>query len=111
MTTDILYSFTGLALFFFGFFALIAYFHPLRKILAINVMATGVFLCLMAISHSPGKGHVDPVPQAMILTGIVVSVSTTALALILACRIQETSASSRLLSRQPEKSEERAGRQ
>lgn len=111
MTTDILYSFAGLALFFFGFFALIAFFHPLRKILAVNVMATGVFLCLMAISHSPGQGNADPVPQAMILTGIVVSVSTTALALILACRIQETSGPSRLFRRRPEKSEERAGGQ
>lgn len=88
-----LYSLTGLALIAFGFFALIACSHPLRKILAINVMSSGIFLILVATAYHSGDGvggHIDPVPQAMVLTGIVVAVSTTAVALILACRVQET---------------------
>jgi multicomponent Na+:H+ antiporter subunit C len=88
MVTSLLYSFTGLVLFAFGLFALIACAHPLRKILGVNVMATGIFLFLVATSYRAGQ-TIDPVPQAMVLTGIVVSVSTTAVALILAARIQQ----------------------
>jgi len=33
---------------------------------------------------------IDPVPQAMVLTGIVVSVSITAVALVLATRLQQS---------------------
>lgn len=92
MITTPLYSVAGLILFGMGFYTLIIHSHPLRKILAVNVMATGVFLILVATAYTPwGKGAVDPVPHAMVLTGIVVSVSVTALALILACRVQETS--------------------
>jgi len=89
--TSLLYSLAGLTLFAFGLFALIACAHPLRKILAANVMSAGVFLVLVATAYRPDIGEIDPVPHAMVLTGIVVSVSTTALAPILACRIQETS--------------------
>ena len=90
-----------------GLFALIACSHHLRKILAINVMATGIFLLLIATAYRPAAtGDIDPVPQAMVLTGIVVSVSVTALALILACRVQETS--NRSLRKQ--RKNERAGR-
>ncbi len=92
MITTLLYSLAGLILFGMGFYTLIIHSHPLRKILAVNVMATGVFLILVATAYIPlGQGPVDPVPHAMVLTGIVVSVSVTALALILACRVQETS--------------------
>lgn len=92
MITTLLYSLTGLILFAMGFYTLIIHSHPLRKILAVNVMATGVFLILVATAYIPlGQGKIDPVPHAMVLTGIVVSVSVTALALILACRVQETS--------------------
>ena len=92
MITTLLYSLTGLILFAMGLFTLIVHSHPLRKILAVNVMSTGVFLILVATAYTPlGLGEIDPVPHAMVLTGIVVSVSITALALILACRVQETS--------------------
>ncbi len=92
MITNHLYSLAGLFLFAMGLFSLIACSHPLRKILAINIMATGVFLILVATAYRPlASGEIDPVPHAMVLTGIVVSVSVTALALILACRVQETS--------------------
>lgn len=92
MITTMLYSLAGLVLFGMGVNTLIIHSHPLRKILAVNVMATGVFLILVATAYIPlGRGDIDPVPHAMVLTGIVVSVSVTALALILVCRVQETS--------------------
>lgn len=89
--TSLLYSFTGLLLFAFGFFALIACAQPLRKILGCNVMATGIFLFLVATSYRADAAAIDPVPQAMVLTGIVVSVSTTAVALVLATSIRRSS--------------------
>ena len=92
MITTLFYSLTGLILFGMGVTTLIIHSHPLRKILAVNVMASGVFLILIATAYIPvGQGDIDPVPHAMVLTGVVVSVSVTALALILACRVQETS--------------------
>ena len=100
MTTTLIYSLTGLILFGMGFYTLIIHSHPLRKILAVNIMATGVFLILVATAYIPlGEGEIDPIPHAMVLTGIVVSVSVTALALILACRVQETSNSALLKRR------------
>jgi multicomponent Na+:H+ antiporter subunit C len=89
--TNLLYSLAGLALFAGGLFGLIACSHLLRKILAANIISSGVFLLLVATAYQGHGSSVDPVPHAMVLTGIVVSISTTALALILACRVQETS--------------------
>lgn len=109
MSTEIFYSLFGLTLFFFGLFALIVCSHPLRKILAVNVMSTGVFLFLVAISYGSGREAVDPVPQVMVLTGIVVAISTTALALILACRVQETSNLFQLVNRQDKSDRESGG--
>ena len=71
-------------------FALLVTPHLLRKILALNVMSSGVFLVLIALARpnpSPAQtGTIDPVPHALVLTGLVVAVSATALALALTCR-------------------------
>jgi len=86
----ILYALAGAGLFAIGLHALIAYTHLLRKILALNVMGSGVFLFLIAMAcRAPGPVP-DPVPHAMVLTGIVVSVCATGLALALAHRVQAT---------------------
>lgn len=53
----------------------------LRKLLAANILGTGVFLLLVAPAQR-GDG-VDPVPHALVLTGIVVAVSATGLAMVL----------------------------
>ena len=53
----------------------------LRRVLAINVLAAGIASMLLATGYRAGDG--DPVPQAFVLTGIVVLVSTTAVALAL----------------------------
>jgi multicomponent Na+:H+ antiporter subunit C len=58
-----------------------------RKIVALNVMGSSVFLLLVAIAYRNRDPFPDPVPQAMVLTGIVIAVSTTALAVALARRI------------------------
>ncbi len=84
MTHVFLYALTGVGLFMLGLYALIVHRHLLRKILAINVMGSGVFLVMVSLADRTAAGiPPDPVPHAMIITGIVVAVSATALALAL----------------------------
>lgn len=88
MTITTGYIFSGLILFGIGLNGLISCSHQLRKILAVNLMASGIFLILIVTGYGADGSAIDYLPQAMVLTGIVISVSTTALALTLACRIQ-----------------------
>ncbi len=83
-----LYALVGVGLFTLGLYALIVYAHLLRKILAINVMGSGVFLVLVALASRTQGAVPDPVPHAMVITGIVVAISATALALALMLRVQ-----------------------
>jgi multicomponent Na+:H+ antiporter subunit C len=88
-----LFAYVAALLFAAGFHALLATPHLLRKIVALNVMASGVFLLLISVATRRPTPFPDPVPHAMVLTGIVVGVSVSALALVLARRIhRETGA-------------------
>jgi len=82
------YALVGVGLFTLGLYALIMHAHLLRKILAINVMGSGVFLVLVALAARTQGAAPDPVPHAMVITGIVVAISATALALALMLRVQ-----------------------
>ena len=88
MSAVIAYGLAGAGLVAVGLYALVVHEHLLRKILAINVVGNGVFLVLVAAAQR-GPGVPDPVPHAMVLTGIVVAVSATALALALAVRVRD----------------------
>lgn len=81
MSVAFLYALVGVGLFCLGIRALIVHEHLLRKILSINVMGSGVFLVLVALARRDVGEPPDPVPLAMVITGIVVAVSSTALAL------------------------------
>ena len=81
------YALIGIGLFCIGLFALIINSHLLRKILAFNIMGSGVFLILVALGKRAENMPADPVPHAMVITGIVVAVSATALALTLMIRL------------------------
>jgi len=87
MSIASLYALVGVGLFSLGLHAVIVYDHLLRKILAINVMGSGVFLVLISLAGRGGNSAPDPVPHAMVITGIVVAVSATALALSLMLRV------------------------
>jgi multicomponent Na+:H+ antiporter subunit C len=87
MNSAFLYALVGVGLFSLGLYALIIHTHLLRKILAINVMGSGVFLVLIALAKRTGLAVPDPVPHAMVITGIVVAVSATALALVLMLKL------------------------
>lgn len=88
------YALTGVALFAIGLIGLIACGHVIRRLMGVNVMGSGVFLLLVAASGRTA-GDPDPVPHAMVLTGIVVAISATALALALARRAGALSEPSR----------------
>lgn len=78
-----------------GLYALIVNPQPLRKIVAFNVVGSGVFLLFGAIAHrgaAAGWGG-DPVPQALLITGLVVAFSATALALAVLLRLFDESGS------------------
>jgi multicomponent Na+:H+ antiporter subunit C len=87
MNPVFLYALVGVGLFSLGLYALIVYANLLRKILAINVMGSGIFLVLVALAKRTGEAAPDAVPHAMVITGIVVAFSATALALTLILRL------------------------
>ena len=79
------YAILAAALFFLGLHGLFAGRHLLRKILALNVMSAAVFLLLVVLAERADP--VDSVPHAMVLTGIVLSVGMTGVAVTLAVHL------------------------
>jgi multicomponent Na+:H+ antiporter subunit C len=90
----LLYALTGGVLFAMGLAGMILQPHLLRRILAFNILGSGSFLVLIGLGQRGGPP--DPVPQAMVLTGIVVAVCATALALALARRLSNLTGAMRL---------------
>jgi len=103
MSAGTLFGLCASALIGLGLFGLIVNPHPLRKILAFNVVGSGVFLLFGAIAYrgaGSGMGG-DPVPQALLITGIVVAFSATALAVALLLRLFDEAGSVTLSSEPP----------
>jgi len=87
---ELIYALTGIGLFVLGLRGTLLRRSLLGRILAINICGAGVFLTLIAIAYrGPGLSP-DPLPHALVLTGIVVAVSATALALALGRRLRES---------------------
>jgi multicomponent Na+:H+ antiporter subunit C len=82
-----LYLLSSVAILGVCLYGLVVRAHLIRKILALNIMGSGVFLMLTSIARR--DPDVDPVPHAMVLTGIVVAVSATAFALAVVRRMYE----------------------
>ena len=78
-----------------GLFGLIVNPQPLRKILAFNLIGSGVFVLLGVIARRGAASGMagDPVPQALLITGIVVAFSATALAIAALRRLFESTSS------------------
>jgi multicomponent Na+:H+ antiporter subunit C len=74
-----------------GLYGLLAHPDLLRRIVAANVVGAGVFLLLVAFARRTGEAP-DPVPHALVLTGIVVAVSFTGVAVVLAGRLDDLDA-------------------
>jgi len=86
MNATLLFGLAGLAMFCLGLGALFSQPAVLRKILGLNICGSGIFLLMISIAYDPAGGTPDPVLHALVLTGIVISVSITAFALALAGR-------------------------
>jgi multicomponent Na+:H+ antiporter subunit C len=84
-----LFGLCGAALVGIGLFAVITHPGLLRRIVGFNLLGAGIFLVFGAIARrGAGAGFAgDPVPQAMVITGIVVAFSATALAVALLQRL------------------------
>lgn len=89
MTSGLVLALAGVALFALGAAGVLLLAELMRRILAFNIMGSGAFLVLVGLAQR--NDVPDPVPQAMVLTGIVVAVAATALALALVRRYQALS--------------------
>ncbi|WP_051560543.1 NADH-quinone oxidoreductase subunit K [Marinobacterium jannaschii] len=89
LLTTMIYGGSGLGLFVIGLYGALLPRSLFARILAVNVSSAGVFLILIALAYR-GFGQLpDPLPHALVLTGLVVAISATALALVLDRRLQE----------------------
>lgn len=92
----------AVVLFGIGFTMLLLHRNLIKKIMGMNIMDTAVYLFLAAKGYIRGRmvpvvvdgiqdasAYINPVPSGLVLTGIVVSVSTTALMLALTIRLYE----------------------
>jgi len=87
----------AILLFGIGFTALLLQKNLIKKIIGLNIMDTATFLFLTSQGYVTGrsapiltvaeKGYVNPIPSGLVLTGIVVSVSVTAVMLALTIRL------------------------
>jgi len=103
MNAATLFGLCGAALVGFGLYGLVTNPEPLRKVLAFNLLGSGVFLVFGAISKraaAAGLGG-DPVPQAMVITAIVVAFAATAMAIALVLRLLEETGRATLSSDGP----------
>lgn len=91
-------------LFVIGLYTVLTHPNLIKKVIGINIMETAVFLLMVSVGYVTGADspileltkeqtmrgpYVNPLPTAMILTGIVVAVSITAYSLSLIIKIYE----------------------
>ena len=89
----------AMILFCIGFYTLIMRRNIIKKIIGLNIMETSVFLFLISVGYlkegvaaivaqgAEPSTMVNPIPQALVLTGIVIAVSINALSLSLALKL------------------------
>jgi multicomponent Na+:H+ antiporter subunit C len=87
-----LFGVAAAALVGLGLYGLIVHPEPLRKILAFNLLGSGVFLLFGVIARRGAAAGIgaDPIPQALVITGIVVAFAGSALAVALLLRLHQT---------------------
>ena len=90
MSSPLVYMLAASAVFGIGVYGLITADHLMRKLLALNVIGSAVFVFILTVAGVTPEGP-DPVAQALVLTGIVIAVAATAFGLALMVRMfQET---------------------
>lgn len=93
------FAVTAVVLFGVGLMNMLLQQNLLRKVVGFNIMDSAVFLLLASLGYIDGgtapivgdQGfdplYINPIPSGLVLTGIVVSVSVTALMLSLTVRL------------------------
>lgn len=86
-------------LFLIGFWIMLSHANLIKKIIGMNIMESAIFLFFVAVGYvkdgvapiidNPDAVYVNPLPSALILTGIVVSVSVTAFALAIIVKLYQ----------------------
>lgn len=76
----------GAGLIGLGLYGFLLHRNLLRRVLAFNVIGSGIFMMFGAAGYRAPALGADPVPQALIITGIVVALAATALAVALIVR-------------------------
>ncbi len=90
-------QYAAIILFVFGLYGLFSNRNVIKMIISLNIMEIGLNIFIISIgfdydgiapiltsSSDIGLIYVDPLPQALVLTAIVIGVGTTALALAFA---------------------------
>lgn len=97
---DNYYYFAAAILFIIGFHTMLTHSNLVKKIIGMNIMETAAFLMFVSIGYIRGgrapiieegatQLYMNPLPQALMLTGIVVAVSITAFALSLIIKLYQ----------------------
>lgn len=94
------YETVAVILFSIGFTTLLLHRNMIKKIIGLNIMDTAVYLFLASKGYIEGRmapivtggvqdmeAYINPIPAGLVLTGIVVSVSVTAVMLALTIRL------------------------
>ncbi len=95
---DNYYYMVAIILFVIGMYTMLTHSNMIKKVIAMNIMDASVFLMFVAVGYAHGSQapiirdnaeilYANPLPGALILTGIVVAVSVTAYALSLIVKI------------------------
>ena len=89
MTTVTLFGLCGSVLVGLGLYGLLTHPQPLRRLIGFNLMGSGIFLIFGVIARRGSAAAVgaDPVPQALVITAIVVAFAATALVVALLLRV------------------------
>ncbi len=93
-------QYASIILFVFGLYGLLTNRNVIKMIISLNIMELGLLIFIISIGFSydgiapiltstsaNGLIFVDPLPQALVLTAIVIGVGTTALGLAIAKNI------------------------
>ena len=103
MNVETLFALCACALVGIGLYGLIVQPHPLRKLVAFNIMGSGVFVLFGALAKRGAAAGMaaDPVPQALLITAIVVAFAATAVTVALLLRLIESTDTASLANEPP----------
>lgn len=91
MGTETLFALAAAILVGLGLFGALAGASLLRRAVGLNVLGCGIFLAFGVVARRGGGSGLaaDPVPQALVITGLVVAFAATTLALALLRALSE----------------------